>query len=99
MDPLGELIGQEFARRASVANARGAETLRAFGLEPPGEMGRGVANIGASVRSQVAPSSLERVAGAALSLVPKVGMLIRSVNAGPVADGTLEHARRMGWTR
>jgi hypothetical protein len=34
-----------------------------------------------------------------LKAIPKVGIFTRAVNAGPVGDGTLDHARRMGWVR
>ncbi len=30
-------------------------------------------------------------------MIPRVGMVKSVLDAGPVADGTLEHARKMGW--
>ena len=35
----------------------------------------------------------------AMKFIPKVSAVVNAVNAGPVADGTLDYARRMGWVR
>lgn len=40
-----------------------------------------------------------RLLDAAMKVIPRASAFARTVNAGPVADGTLEHARRMGWVR
>jgi hypothetical protein len=46
-----------------------------------------------------APTLQQQIGGALLNLVPRVGMGARIINAGPVSDGTLDYARRMGWMR
>lgn len=38
-----------------------------------------------------------RLLDAGLTVIPKVGVFWRGIQAGPTADGTLDHARSMGW--
>ena len=45
------------------------------------------------------PGGMSGIFDRALQAIPRIGTAARITNAGPVADGTLEHARRMGWMR
>ena len=84
MDPMQQ-IWDEAARRGMA------------GVGAPVPSSRGMAGVGAPAPSS--PGVQERVLGGLLNAVPRVGTFVRGVNAGPVGDGTLEHARRMGWVR
>jgi len=90
MDPLQQ-VQQEMARRglAGLAGSGGGGGLAAFGI--PGAVGQ--------PQPAPQPGMGMQILGAAVKAIPRAGALVRSVNAGPVADGTLEYARRMGWVR
>jgi len=96
MDPLQQ-IQQEMARRG-IASAGGSrlESLRSL---PVGDAVDKYIHGGVEPRPAPQPGIGMRVLDAGLKVIPKAGMFVRSLSAGPVADGTLEHARRMGWIR
>lgn len=108
MDPLQSLINQEAARRGIGSSGTGSafDDLFGGGARPTplgggsqaDGMGGGVSPMGISAKSP-APSLSTRLVEGALGLIPRVGMAARIVNAGPTADGTLDHARKMGWYR
>jgi hypothetical protein len=89
MDPLQGMIDQEVLRRLG----QGGSSLRDM-MQQPGTIG------GAARMPQPPPQPAWMGAvDLGLKAIPKVGIFTRAVNAGPVGDGTLDHARRMGWVR
>lgn len=95
MDPLQRLIEEEAARRG-VAGGKSPFTIDAFSAFGLPSQPQPAAAI--SPRSQPARSAQEALR-MGLRLLPRASAAARIIDAGPVADGTLEHARRMGWVR
>lgn len=98
MDPLQRLIEEEAARRG-VAGGKSPfkiDAFSAFGLPSQPQPA-------AAISPRPQPAQPARPAQEALRmglrLLPRASAAARIINAGPVADGTLEHARRMGWVR
>lgn len=91
MDPLQSLIHQEAARRG-LSSLQGFKTT---GIQPAPGIGLGVGG-GLSVKSATT-SPAGAVVNGLMTLIPRAGMIKSILDAGPVADGTLEHAKRMGW--
>lgn len=83
MDQLNALVNQEAARRELSI----LDALDHDGLNRKVDWTPKPVPIGQVV--------LER----AINLIPRIGMIKSVVDAGAVGDGTLEHARRMGWVK
>lgn len=105
MDPLQQLINNEALRRAGFSlddmKNFNMDGIKDFSLDDPKSQGYGKGAGGiSSVRKGVSssPRGIDILMNAA-SLIPRIGTAVKVMNAGPVADGTLDHARRMGWLR
>lgn len=94
MDPF-QMIANEAAHRGLLGVGGSAPSMQPQGRLTSGAMGVG----GAAVLKPEQPGFGWRALEAGASLIPRVGATMRAINAGPVADGTLEHARKMGWVR
>jgi hypothetical protein len=91
MDPMQQIF-REAASRGLV------DAMRSHHPGPPGAAQ--FPGIAAPMRAKQAPlSGLTGVLGHAVQAIPKVGAAVRIINAGGVADGTLDYARRMGRVR
>jgi hypothetical protein len=86
------MIDQEMVRRFGQGGSSVLDDLR------PGAIG---GSIGGSIGKPQLPPRPAWMGAVDLGLkaMPRVGIFTRTVNAGPVGDGTLDHARRMGWVR
>lgn len=85
MDALQGLINQEAARRGMpVDNPYGRLINESFGIKP---------------KAPPPPTALQQIGEGLVRLIPRVGQAAGIINAGPVQDGTLDYARRMGWMR
>lgn len=73
------------------------------GMTGPSPLGASTGSPGAAIgvapRTPQPPLAADRALGVLLNTMPRVSVFARTVNAGPVADGTLDHARRMGWVK
>jgi hypothetical protein len=87
------MIDQEMVRRFG----QGGSSLRDL-MQQPGVIG---GSIGGSISKPQLPPRPAWMGAVDLGLkaIPKVGIFTRTVNARPVGDGTLDHARQMGWVR
>ena len=86
MDP-SLLINNEVARRLG----QQPNALEAFGMGTP----QGISGIRPAQAPRPGINALE----ALVKVIPRAGMFVRAVDAGPVSDGTLDYARKMGWVR
>lgn len=76
-------------------NLIGQEVIRRSMLDPGAMRPMG----GIAPPQKPSPSFMQQVGEALIPIIPRVGIAARALNAGPVADGTLDYARRMGWMR
>lgn len=85
MTGLEGLIEQEAIRRGMPGkNPYGALLTDVFEIRP---------------KAPPAPTLQQQIGQGILGLIPRVGTAVKIINAGPVQDGTLDYARRMGWAR
>lgn len=68
----------------SAENSYGRLLTESFGIKP---------------KAPPPPTALQQIGDGLVRAIPRVGQAIGIINAGPVQDGTLDHARRMGWMR
>jgi len=89
MDALQSLINQEAARRGLPVAAQSKDLFSQL-LDAP---------IGGGIAVQKKPQTPMgyAVLDGITKMIPRVGMVKSVLDAGPVANGTLEHARKMGW--
>lgn len=53
----------------------------------------------AGIRYTAPPPAQTPAWANAVMAIPRVGAFVRGLNAGPVADGTLDYARSQGWVK
>ena len=92
MDALQSLINQEAARRGLSVAAQPSVTKDLFSQVLDVPIGGGI-----SAQKKPQPPMGYAVLEGITKMIPRVGMVKNILDAGPVADGTLEHARKMGW--
>jgi hypothetical protein len=93
MDPMQQILGEAGRRGLADAMSQNRSLPRPASVTQFEDLFREVQ------ARQSNPGGMSGIFDRALQVIPKIGTAARIINAGPVADGTLEHARRMGWMR